>query len=232
MTALTINQLIAEIRQNADAVGSERWTDDEIVAALNYVYDAEWSRLLQASPYYRFSRITVQTDDAGTFPLSSLNTGSGNAKKNFYRILSINDGNLEYTETRFQDIPLATTSAYLPYLRKMYYLAGESYQILPAGALSLYVVVNYKPTAIREYVNSGTTDKWDIPVDYPENNEQVLVYETVSRLLVKGGTETKAAADFAGLAERERADLLDDLARRTINPRRLGYPDRAADWNG
>jgi hypothetical protein len=232
VAVLTINEIVAQTRQVMDAVGSDRWSDDEIVASLNYVYDAEWGRLLSAAPYYRFNKLTITPNNDGTFPLSSLSSGSGNNQKNFFRVLSINDGNVQYSETRFQDIPLATSSSYMPYLRKMFYLAGENYQVLPAASTTLTVVVNYKPTSIRDYVNDGVIDKWDIPIDWPENNENVLVYLTAGRLIAKGGAELQASATFARIGDEERADMLDEIRRRTINPTRMAYPDTASDWGG
>lgn len=232
MASLTINQLVEQTRQMADAVDSDRWSDSEIVNTLGYVYDAEWSRLLQAAPYYRMQTVPLTTASSGTFPLSSLTTGSGNSERVFFRVLSINDGSVQYAETRYNDVPLAITSAYMPYMRKMYYLAGEQYQVLPTGAIQLNVVVNYKPTALRNYVDSGATDKWDIPVDWPENSEQLLVYETAARLLMKGGESINTANTFLQMANAERADMLDEIRRRSINPTRMAYSDIAADWAG
>jgi len=232
VASLTINQLITQTRRLMDAVESDRWSDDELSDTLSYVYDAEWSRLLQAAPYYRFQSISVTTASDGTFPLSSLNTGSGNAQKNFFRILSVNDGNVEYSEARYQDLPLATTSSYMPYLRKFFYLAGENYQVLPTGAVTLNVVVNYKPTSLRDYVNVGATDKRDIPVDWPENSENILVYEAAARSLMKGGESMPTANAFLQMANAERADFLDEIRRRTIYPTRMAYSDIASDWGG
>lgn len=232
MASLTINQLITQTRRMMDAVGSDRWSDEEIVDALSYVFDAEWARLLQAAPYYRFQTVVITTTAAGTFPLSSLSTGAGNSQKNFFRILSINDGNVQYQETRFQDVPLGTTSAYMPYLRKMFYLAGTDYQVLPSGSVTLNVVVNYKPTSLRDYVNDGATNKWDIPIDWPENSELLLVYEAAGRSLMKGGESLQTASAFLKMSGDERADFLDEIRRRTINPTRMAYPDLASDWGG
>lgn len=232
MASLTINQLITQTRRMMDAVGSDRWSDEEIADTLSYVYDAEWSRVLQAAPYYRFQSVAITTAADGTFPLASLSTGAGNAQKNFFRILSVNDGNIEYVETRYQDVPLGTTSSYMPYLRKMYYLAGTNYQILPAGAMTLNVVVNFKPTSLRDFVDAGATDKWDIPIDWPDNSEQLLVYETAGRSLMKGGESMQVASTFIGMANNERSDFLDEIRRRTINPTRMAYPDLASDWGG
>lgn len=232
MATLTINQLIDEVRQNIDAEGGSRWSDAEIVTALSYSHDSLWSRILSAASYYRFQSLSISTDSSGLFPVSSLSTGTGNSQKRFYRILSINDGTVEYSETRFQDIPLGTSSAYVKYYRKLYYLAGENYQVLPAGSTGLTVVVNYKPTMLRDYVGTGSIDKYDVAIDWPEGNENVLVYDAASRLLMKGGAEATSSALFNRMGKDELADMLDDIRRMSINPTRMAYPDTATAWGG
>lgn len=231
MATLTINQLISEVRQAIDAENAGRWSDAEVVSALSYSHDSLWSRILNAAPYYRFQSLSITTDSQGAFPVTSLSTGTGNSQKRFYRIMSVNDGNVSYVETRFQDVPLNLNTQYSGYYRKMYYLAGQNYQILPAGGTGLTVVTNYKPTMLRDYVGDGSTNKYDIPIDWPEGNENVLVYDAASRLLMKGGAEANSSALYARMAQQELADMLDDLRRMTINPTRMAYPDSAAYWS-
>ncbi|NCA15113.1 MAG: hypothetical protein EBS89_13515, partial [Proteobacteria bacterium] len=48
-----------------DAVQSTRWSDSFIKTVLNSVYDAEWSNILNAAPYYRFAQRQVTTDANG-----------------------------------------------------------------------------------------------------------------------------------------------------------------------
>jgi hypothetical protein len=159
--------------------------------------------------------------------LSSLSSGSGDAEQNWYRIVSVSDGNVLYRETRFQDAPLATTSNYMPTYARQYYLVGDVLQILPvASGLSLYVAVNYKPTAILDLASDSST------VDFPENNHLILVSEAASQLLLKGGAEAGSASNFKKLAADDREVMLDDIRRRTINPTRMAYPDQAYDWAG
>ena len=71
----------------------------------------------------------VTTDSNGVIAFASLNTGGGDSQQNFYRILSVSDGNVLYTQTRFQDVPLATTTNYLPTYPRLYYIVGEQVQI-------------------------------------------------------------------------------------------------------
>jgi len=219
MPSVTVADLIEQTREYMDAVGSTRWTDPFIKTILAQVYDEEWSNILNAAPYYTFQQLNVTTDVNGQIPFSALNTGSGDAQRNFYRILSVSDGNVLYDETQFQYVPLATTTNYLPTYPRLYYLVGESVQILPvATGTALYIAVNYKPTALND-LSSDT-----VAITFPDNNQGIITASAAAKLLLKGGAEVGAANNFRALANEERQSMLDDLRRRTINPRRMGYP--------
>lgn len=226
MAQQTRAQLIAMTREFMDAVGSTRWSDSIITTILANVYDEEWSFILNAQPTYRMQTLTLTTDANGQIPEASLSTGSGDSQKNWYRIISVTDGNTVYEQTEFQNVPLGTISNYLPQYPKLYYFAGQTLQILPVGGTQLYVTVSYKPTAINDLSNDN------VVVEFPENAEPLLCYNAAYKLLLKGGAEMQAAMAYKKLAEEERADLLDDLARRTTNPRMMAYPDRRGEWGG
>lgn len=227
MPSITTTQLIEQTREMMDAVGSSRWSDAIIKTVLAQVYDEEWSNILSAAPYYTFQQLSVTTDANGQIPFSALNTGSNDAQRNFYRILSLTDGNIVYSETRFQDVPLATTTNYLPNYARLYYLAGEMVQVLPVGSgTPMFAAVNYKPTALNDL--SADT----VPISWPANSEGVLTASAAAKLLLKGGAEVPAANNFRAMANDERQSLLDDLRRRTINPTRMAYPDSPNSWAG
>lgn len=227
MPSVTTTQLIDLTREYMDAVGSQRWSDNSIKTMLAQVYDEEWSNILNAAPYYTFQQLTVVTDTDGQIPFASLNTGADDSQKNFYRILSVSDGNVLYNQTDFQNVPLATTTNYLPTYPRLYYLAGTNVQILPVGSgTSLYIAVNYKPTALNDLSSS------DVAIQFPENNQGIIVASAAAKLLLKGGAEVAAANNFRNLANEERQSMLDDLRRRTINPTRMAYPDQKFDWAG
>lgn len=227
MPAITRAQLVSDTREYMDAVSSSRWSDTLIKTVLNAVFDTEWSHILNAAPYYRWGMRQVATDVNGQVALTSLNAGSGDNQQNWYRIQSVSDGNVLYSETRFQDVPLATTTNYLPTYPRLYYIAGTNLQILPVSAgIGLYVGVNYKPTAILDLASDTSV------IDYPDNAHLIVVWEAASQLLLKGGTESGSAADLKAMARDERATLLDDIRRRTINPTRLAYSDLRWDWAG
>lgn len=227
MASVTRAQLVEQTREYMDAVGSSRWSDSTIQTILASVFDEEWSNILNAAPYYTFQQLTVTTDSNGQVPFSSLSTGSGDSQKNFYRVLSVSDGNVLYDETQFQYVPLATTTNYLPTYPRLYYMAGSNVQILPvATGTSLYVAVNYKPTALNDLASDSST------VDWPSNNQGIITASAAAKLLLKGGAEVGAANNFRALANEERQSMLDDLRRRTINPTRMAYPDQKYDWSG
>lgn len=232
MPQVTLSQLISDTREFMDAVGpsgqaSGRWSESLIKTVLNQVFDSEWDLLLDAAPYYTFAMRDVTTDANGQVALTALDSGSGDSQQNMRRILSVSDGNVLYSETRFQDVPLATTTNYLPTYPRMYYIAGDNIQILPVSSgVALKVGVNHKPTALLDLASNAST------VTYPANSHLVLVYAAASQLLRKGGSEVNQAMALAKMAEEERAALFDNIRRRTINPTRMAYPDLKYEWGG
>lgn len=226
MAQVSRGQLVADIREYMDSVGSGRWSDALIRAVANSVFDAEWSEILNAAPTYRFAQRTVTSNSAGQVPFSALNGGSGDSQQNWYRIIAVTNGNVLYRETRFQDVPLGTTAQVQNTYDKLYYVVGETVQVLPAVSEALTISVNYKPTAILDLASDTST------VEYPDNNHFILVWMAAAQLLLKGGTESGAAAQLRALAESERATMLNDIRRRTINPTLLAYPDSKYDWAG
>lgn len=232
MPQVTLSQLISDTREFMDAVGpsgqaSGRWSESLIKTVLNQVFDSEWDLLLDAAPYYTFAMRDATTDANGQVALTALNSGTGDSQQNMRRILSVSDGNVLYSETRFQDVPLATTTNYLSTYPQMYYIAGDNMQILPVSSgVALKIGVNYKPTTILDLASNAST------VDYPANSHLVLVYAAASQLLRKGGSESNQAMVLSKMAEEERAALFDSLRRRTINPTRMAYPDLKYEWGG
>jgi hypothetical protein len=227
MALVTRNQMVAVIREVMDAQDSIRWSESEVVRALNTVFDQEWSNILNAAPHYTFGLRSVTTDSVGRVAFSALDDGTGDTAERFYRILSVSDGNALYTQTAFERVPLSLTTNYLPQYPRLYYLVGSFVQTLPAGAFTgMQIAVNWKPPAPLD-LSSGS-----IPLNFPENNELLLAYAAGAQLLNKGGTESVPARELTRMADAERASLLDDLRRRTINPTRMAYPDHNTDWAG
>jgi hypothetical protein len=227
MASVTRDNLIAQTREYMDAVGSDRWSDDIITLVLDQVFDSEWSNILNAAPYYTFAQRNVNTDIEGKIPFTNLNGGGGDNEENFYRLLSLSDSNRLYVQTNFNEVPLGTTSNYLPTWPKMFYQAGQAFQTLPVEANTpLVAFVNWKPTGIRDLANGGSV------VSFPPRAHLVVVYEAAANLLMKGGAESRQAADLKALAAQERAMLLDDIRRTTTRPTEMLYPDTKFEWGG
>lgn len=225
--AITRAQLMADTRQYMDAVDSSRWSDALVRTVLNQVFDSEWSNILNAAPYYTFATRNVTTDSNGQVQFSSFDGGSGDSEQNFYRVLAVTDGNYIYQQTRFQDVPLSTTSNYPSSYPKLYYLVGTYLQTVPNQTnTGLYVYVNYKPTSLSDLASDASV------IEFPKDAHLLLAYEGAAQLLLKGGAESSAAAVLKQMAGQERETLLDDLRRRTINPTRLAYPDTPWEWAG
>lgn len=226
MAAVTRAQLVALAREYMDAVGSSRWSDDTIKATLNSAFDEEWSNILNAAPYFRFQEVTLTTNASGQLAYAALSTGGGDSQRNWYRIISLTDGNVSYRQTDFASMPLATKANVQGTLVRAYYLTGDVVQVLPpAQGTTIYVAVNYKPTALSDLLSDASV------IDFPANNESLIAANAVSKLLLKGGAEVGAANNWRTVANEDRATLLDDIRRRTINPTRMAYPDSASDWS-
>ena len=218
---------LSRTREWMDATGSDRWSDAFLYALLGFAFREEWKGMLDAAPYYRFAQRSVTTDANGVFPLSDLDSGSGDSEQNLNKILTVTDGNaVVFRETDFSVVPLGTvgTANNLLWDRR-YYLTGNNVQILPAsGAQALTVAVNYFPTPIDDL--SGDS----VEADFPAGYENVVALVAASNALLKGGAEAGATNDLQQLAQQFRQALYADIARRTATPMLLGFSDRAQDW--
>lgn len=227
--AITRGQLRTLVRQAMDADAGDRWSDTFLDYIINSVFEDEWSNILNAAPYYNFAERAVTTDANARVPLSALSSGSGDAQQNFYRVLAVYDQTALYTEANYRDVPMATVGSYTPQYPKQYYIVGSYVQILPPDiSVPLTITVNYKPTPPADLASDNSV------IDFPAGNEMLLACEAAGRALeTKAGAEDiNGAQSLFRSAERYRSDFLDDLARRTIEPRRMGYSDNRLDWGG
>lgn len=228
MASVTRDDLVEQARAWADATGSERWDDTlEIVPVLSSIYDKEWSNILAVAPYYRLATRSVTSTASGQITLTDLNSGSGDSAQNWHRVITVASGNYLYDETRFQDVPLGTSTTWPSNGARLYYFAGTAIQLLPnTASLALSVTVNYKPVSLID-MSAGT-----VAIDFPANSHLILVYEAAAQLLMKADTETNDAASLRQMAARERDLMLADIQRRSINPLRVMPMDDARDWAG
>jgi hypothetical protein len=223
----TVNDLIARTRERAEATSSNRWSPTEVLTTLVSVFEDEWSQLLQVAPMYRVQTISgLATDALGVLPLASLTTGAGNTLKRYFRIVSINDGAHMFRETDFAEVPLALVSNYQPIYPNLYYLFGETLQVLPPSQFTLNVTVNYKPPALTDL--NASVDQ----VDFPFGAELILANVAAARLLNKGGSEANEGQNLMREANEERVQMAMEIRRRTTNPTIMRPPDHIGDWAG
>lgn len=223
----TVNDLIARTRERAEATSSNRWSPTEVLTTLVSVFEDEWSQLLAVAPMYRVQSILgLVTSATGVLNLSVLTTGAGNTLKRHYRIVAINDGTNMFRETDFFEVPLALISNYQPVYPRLYYLFGETLQVLPPAQTVLNVTVNYKPPALTDL--DAATDQ----VDFPFGSELLLANVAAARLLNKGGSESNEAQNLMREADMERVGMAMDIRRRTTNPTIMRPPDSIGDWAG
>ena len=224
---ITRSELVTLVREYADAVGSQRWSDDLILTVASSVCDDEWSNLLNAASYYTFAQRSSVTDSQGRILLSSLDSGAGDTAQYWYRIMSVTDATLQYAQMEYLDAPMLSDDVTWSWSRPAFYVAGDYLHIVPRTPnLSLRVTVNYKPTRLRQLSGGSAI------VPFPDGHEMLLAYESAAQVLIKGGAESQAAGVLKAQAQDERASLLDDVRRRTTQPTFMMYPDRRGDWAG
>lgn len=216
-------------RQQADAVSSSRWSDDEVRLALGQAHDNEWSRILAAQPYVRAATRTVTADTNGQVAMTALDGSTGDTLEKFYRVLAWHDGQRLYSVTSYQDAPLATIAgAYAQMGPYSYYPFGDVFQVVPVASGTIYTVaVNHKPQNAYSLTADAST------VVFPENQDLLIAVVAAQIMLrSKGGAEADGAALLEETARDLRESLLDDLSRRYVGATVMRFPDTAASWGG
>lgn len=234
--SMTVAQLIAMAQELADAVGSPRWTTANITTYIGWEQWNNQARLLNANnQYYVNGPVTVTPNvTVGTFPLSDLDTGTGDSKKYFYRMQLIGlpsggtsgtSGPLWYAHApSMQQYPPTQPSTVLPYV---WYQMGSVIQTLPVNSgPTLQVYCNYRPPRADQLSATSVT------VDYPEGYELGLAYAAASTMLTKGGAEMVASAALRQRADDILESMLFDLGRRGTGPIIQRAMDSASDYAG
>lgn len=222
----TRDRYVEETRALADAEDSDRWTSTTVLGLLRVVLRREWRHLLNANATYRWAERGVATDADGRIDIDDLDSGTGDAQQQLYRVLGLAVNDKLYKEGRFRDYPLVVpTNNYAEELT--YIWQGEQIQLIPAEAgITARVWVNHTPTPIDELADGSSL------VTFPRGYEMVPCYEAAGLMLTKGGAESGAAGDLIAVAEQLRADMLADLARRSTNPLSFQYGDSRGEWGG
>lgn len=225
---MLVSEFTSLVYGEMDADGSNRWSPDLVVLTGGMISTNEWSDIVNQNRYYRFAQVPVTTDDQGRIAIADLTTGTGDTTQNFYRMLTgPTDGNILWTETDFNTVPLGTMQGNQAPNAYTYYLAGDYFQLLPVQAgLALTCFVNWTPLSISQLAGAPSA------ITFPAGYELLLVYMTAATLLMKGGAESQAASDLMTLCDGIRKNMLSDIARRTTRPTFAVFQDGARDWGG
>lgn len=229
--AMPVDQAVAECREIMSATGSNQWSD---AILKSWCGIAQWklqADLLNINNVFYSQSVTVSQDSNGQFTVASLTTGSADAKKYFYRILSValpaTSGGVYqyfYRQSRYQDFPTPQPNTSLPYV---WYRLGSQIQILPVSSgHSMAIQVNYRPPRV-DALSGGS-----IAIDFPEGYEDLIPWYAASLALVKGGTETQAAKDIAAQTQVMTDNFLQDLGRQGTWPIVAQSFDTADMWGG
>lgn len=224
---MLVSEFIDAVLVYMDAEGSNRWTPQTITAIGGIESLNEWSDILDQNRFYKFAQRTVTTDSLGRIAITDLDSGSADTKQYFNRMLAgLTDGSRLYTETDFENVPMATQVS-AQQCAPLYYLAGDYFQVLPVqSGLTLSAPVNWLPASISQL--AGPTSAIIFPTGY----EYILVWVTAATLLMKGASESQAAADLMSLADGARKNMLGSIARRTTRPTFAIFGDNASAWGG
>jgi hypothetical protein len=216
------------VLEAADAVGSPRWDTTPgtglVDRHLGIVHKKEWKRILNAAPFYRVQSYTPTADDAGRIPFTALSdTTTPNARKDFYRVLQVAFNNVALREVSPKDAYLAGVGSGNPYpFQYGIWYRDDAGLIVPgyANVQATAIHVNHTPTRVDLLTEDTST------VEFPDDYEDILVYEGAARVLAKGAAETGAAAELKAMAEEDRRDMTQG------GPWVMQFPDIAAEWGG
>jgi hypothetical protein len=106
----------------------------------------------------------------------------------------------------------------------VYWVLGDSLQVLPISTQPVTVQVSHTPARIDELATDASVGV------FPDGYELAVVYAAASLLLAKGGAEDTAGATMQSLSQQIMTDLLGSVQRRTTAPIRFQSFDAAGDW--
>jgi hypothetical protein len=217
-------QYLDRVRRAAIAEESEAWDDAaEVLPLLGLVHAREWKAVLDVNPYYRWAERGV-TVDASTSRVakSALAAGAGDSQQRLYRVLAVRNATVPYRPADAADMTTAVASGSGT---GVWWEQGTDLQFLPGDSgRALTVAVNYTPTRADDLSADA------VAVDWPEDYEMLLVWETAALLLAKGGAETEAAADVRAMSLELRERLHAEAERLSTRPREWRYSDTSDVW--
>jgi hypothetical protein len=219
---MTRSALLTLVDEMADAAGSPRWGTVLKRQLLGEVHWREWKDLLNVNKMLRVASRSVTTDADGRFAKSALNSGTGDGAETFYRIHTVNQGNLFYQPAKYEDYPISPTAVNLP---QVWYEFGDDIQVIPAaGGNAVTVVVSQLPQRADLLADDNSL------VVFPDGYDLILAYETAASMFMKGAAESQLAAELRIMARQLRERMHQDVGRLSVRPLRMGYQDDKYDW--
>lgn len=239
--SMTRTQLRTRTMRRADATTvdagtsySPRWNTTagatgEVDQIMGFVQQREWKRILNANRFYRINKVQPAVGSDGRIAITALSTGTGDTKKNFYRIMLFVRNNYIYSEVPLERWATGEASGDAS---RVWWREGTDIMFLPKEtSVTLNgtgdgIWVNWTPTRVEDLSADSIT------VEFPDGYEEILALEGAALLLSKGSVETAEARELRALAEEFRQDMLQDIARTSTNPLRMQYEDSSFAWGG
>ncbi len=229
--SMTGQQAIDQTREIMNAAGSTQWSDPVLLTWVGVAHWREYANLLNINRFYKMNQVAVSQDANGQVAFSSLSTGSADAKKYFYRVITVSQPanavaqqQFYYRQSSYDQYPNPQPNTSLPYV---WYRFGDQMQVLPVSSgQGLTVTVNWRPQRADRL--SGLS----IAIDFPDGYEELLPWRAAWLALTKGGSEVQAAGDINDVAEGLKTTMLEDLGRESTWPTIARAFDDASDWGG
>jgi hypothetical protein len=220
-------EFLTRVRQLSDTLqATADYPDGMILDFATMVHADEWRSILDAAPYYRTQEYAVTLDANRTFAWADLSSGTGNARKNIYRVLALADSDgRHFTYSQPDRLWLLRNGATSGTRERLWSKNGDRVQVFGVDAgQTVYALVNWTPTPIGELSSDADA------VDWLSEWLPVLFYETAALTLTRGGREMDEATRLIGMGDKIRQRMLASLKREASTPTVLGADDDVADW--
>lgn len=233
--SMTVDQAVAMTREIMNATSSTQWSDAILTSWCGLSHWQLWANILNTNRYWKFQQVSVTQDSNGQIDTADLNTGSGDTKQYWYRILSVAQPQVAggaspaavqffYRQARYEDWPNPQPNTSLPYI---WYQRGAQLQIMPVAAgTNMTITTNYRPPSVSMLATGSSV------IDFPDGYEALIPWRACQMALLKGGSETRAALDIKQKADDMEHQMLQDLGRISRWPMVAESFDLPSEWAG
>ena len=229
--SMTVTEAVAQTRDIMNATGSGQWTDPILTTWVGVAHWREYANLLSANRFYRMQQVQLTQDSNGQIPFASLNTGSGNSAKFWYRVIAVSQVGVPsgqspfyYRQATFDQFPSPQPMTAMPYV---WYRFGDQMQVIPvAPGQALTITTNFRPP------RADTLSPASTAIDFPSGYENLIPWRAAWLALTKGGSEVQAAQDINAVADQMANTMLEDLGRESTWPTIARAFDDPEMWGG